>query len=81
MWVAVPISAVCLGVAAYLYWLAFATKKTRKQRATPLAFAVVLTALGLLVPVLALGVVRLATSKKPAIRNGVAPGTVLFASS
>ena len=83
LWVALPFGLACLGVAGYLYWLS-TTKKTQRERAVPLGFAITLTVLGLLVPLLAFGVIRRVIAKVKRTsppRNGVAPGTVLFTSS
>lgn len=83
-WVAIPFGLACLGVAGYLYWLA-STKTTRRQRGVPLGFAITLTILGLLAPLLSFDVVhRIAkiVRRTPSMpRNGVAPPTVLFTSS
>jgi uncharacterized membrane protein len=83
LWVAIPFALACFGVAGYLYWVV-STKKTRQERAPFLAGAILLTLIGVVSAVLAfMRVVRKLKAKKLSapVRNGVAPGTVLFGSS
>lgn len=77
--VAVPASLACLALAGYLYYLA-STRKGKKK-AGPLAAGILLTLIGLLLPVLSFGVIKKLKRRrapKPAGNGLTVPGAALF---
>ncbi len=79
-YIAVPLAVGCLLGAAYLYYLS--TQRRGKKKAAPLAGGIVLTLLGLLLPVLGFDVIRALKKKKlkagDVVKNGTAPAAVIF---
>ena len=84
-YVAVPLGVLSLGGAGVLYWVA-STRPTRKARALPLAAAIVLTVLGVLLPVLGFDLKHLKYLRRrgggnggsAGIGNGTAPTAVMY---
>jgi hypothetical protein len=79
--VAIPLALAALAAAGYLYWLV-TTKRTKRERAGPLAGAITLTVVGAAALVLSLDILQpLKAAAKTArtVKNGVAPPAALFA--
>lgn len=77
-YIAVPLAVGCLLGAAYLYYLS--TQRKGKKKAAPLAGGIVLTLLGLLLPVLGFDVILKKKKVKAGdvVKNGTAPAAVIF---
>lgn len=80
--VAIPTAVISLAVAAYLYYLSVRRLRQKKRQfgSITLGVAILLTVLGVLLPVLSFDLVsKLKFRTSTMAKNGVAPPAVIFA--